>query len=182
MKRALLIVDVQNDYFPGGKMELHNSLAASRNIKEVLAYCRGNALPVIHVQHIAARPGATFFLPGTPGAEFHEDVTPNDGEKIFMKHYPNSFRETGLHEYLTAQQITSLIIVGMMTHMCIDTTVRAAFDLGYECLVVEDCCATKTLKFHDKEISAEDVHVAFLAALNRVFAKVITTQELTAQP
>ncbi|GAK53271.1 isochorismatase hydrolase [Candidatus Moduliflexus flocculans] len=182
MKRALLIVDVQNDYFPGGKMELHNSLAASRNINEVLADCRGNSLPVIHVQHIATRPGATFFLPGTPGAEFHENVMPTADEKIFVKHYPNSFRETGLHEHLAEQQITSLIIVGMMTHMCIDTTVRAAFDLGYECLVVEDCCATKTLKFHDKEISAEDVHVAFLAALNRVFAKVITTQELAAQP
>jgi len=180
MKRALLIVDVQNDYFPGGNMELHNSLAASRNIKDVLAYCRGNAWPVIHVQHIAARPGATFFLPGTPGVEFHDDVTPNAGEKIFVKHYPNSFRETGLHDYLAEQQITSLIIVGMMTHMCIDTTVRAACDLGYECLVVGDCCATKTLKFGDKDIPAEDVHAAFLAALHGVFAKVVTTQELTA--
>ena len=181
MKRALLIVDVQNDYFPGGNMELHNSLAASRNIKEVLTYCRGNSLPVIHVQHVAARPGATFFLPETPGVEFHNDVTPNAGEKIFVKHTPNSFRETGLHEYLAAQQITSLIIVGMMTHMCIDTTVRAAFDFGYECLVVGDCCATRALKFGDKDIPAEDVHAAFLAALHGMFAKVVTTQELTAQ-
>ncbi len=181
MKRALLIVDVQNDYFPGGKMELHNSLAASRNIKDVLAYCRGNSLPVIHVQHIADRPGATFFLPETPGVEFHKDVTPNAGEKIFVKHVPNSFRETGLHEYLAAQQITSLIIVGMMTHMCIDTTVRAAADLGYECVVVGDCCATRALKFGDKDIPAEDVHAAFLAALHGVFAKVVTTQELDAQ-
>jgi nicotinamidase-related amidase len=66
----------------------------------------------------------------------------------------------------------------MMTHMCVDTTVRAAYDLGYECIVAGDCCATKSLSFHDTIISAENVQYSFLAALNGVFSQVLTYQKV----
>ena len=181
MKRVLLLIDIQNDYFPGGAMELAGSLAAAEKAGHLLQAFREKGLPVLHVQHISTRPGASFFLPGTSGVQIHESVAPRLGEPIFQKNYPNSFRDTPLLAYLQEHHISQLVVAGMMTHMCIDTTVRAAFDFGYECLVVGDCCATRALKFGDKDIPAEDVHAAFLAALHGMFAKVVTTQELTAQ-
>ena len=101
------------------------------------------------------------------------NVKPEENEKIIIKNYPNSFRNTGLDEYLKKNGISKLVITGMMTHMCIDATVRAAYDLGYECIVVEECCATKELSINNKKASAEDVQNAFLASLNGLFSKVI---------
>lgn len=178
MKTALLIIDVQNDYFPGGSMELYNSPAAGIRIKELLKHFREWSLPVVHVQHVSARQGATFFLPGTPGVEFHDCVKPAPGEKIMVKNYPNSFRNTGLDDYLKSNDVSRLVVTGMMTHMCVDTTVRAAFDLGYECIVAGDCCATRALKINDTEVSAENVQNSFLAALNGIFSKVVDMDEV----
>ncbi len=179
MKTALLIVDVQNDYFPNGKMELYESEKACLKIKELLEDCRDKSIPIIHIQHISVRPGSVFFLPDTSGVEIHNNVKPKAGEKIFIKNFPNSFRNTNLDNYLKENGITKLIITGMMTHICIDTTVRAAFDLGYECIVVGDCCATKSLSFQNNIVSAENMQNAFLAALNGIFAKVIKKEEIS---
>ncbi len=178
MKTALLIIDVQNDYFTNGRMELNNSFDASVKIKELIDSFRKKLMPVVHVQHISTKPGATFFLPDTPGVEFHENVKPVTGEKVVIKNYPNSFRNTDLDDYLKANNISKLVITGMMTHMCVDTTVRAAFDLGYDCYVVGDCCATRSLKIYDTEISSENVQNSFLAALNGVFSKVIKKDDV----
>jgi nicotinamidase-related amidase len=178
MKTALMIIDVQNDYFPGGKMELENSLDAAMKIKDLLKHFRDKGIPVIHIQHISIKPGAAFFLPETHGAEFHDNVKPLDGEKIIIKNYPNSFRNTGLHEYLKEKEISRLVIAGMMTHMCVDTTVRAAFDLGFECITAGDCCATRTLKYGNNIISAADVQNSFLAALNGTFSRVLPKDEI----
>jgi nicotinamidase-related amidase len=177
MRTALLVIDVQNDYFPKGNMEVENSLTTSLKIKGLLRHFREKTLPVVHVQHIAIRPDATFLRPNTSGSAFHENVRPHNGEKIVIKNYPNSFRNTELHSYLQSKNIARLIIVGMMTHMCIDSTVRAAFDLGYECIVLSDCCATRSLKIHGNEVPAIDVQYSFLAALNGVFAKVLRDEE-----
>jgi len=178
MKTALLIIDVQNDYFPGGKMELNNALDASVKIKSLLEHFRSKSMPVIHVQHISDRPGSTFFLPRTSGVEIHGNVKPKSEEKVIVKHFPNSFRETELNDYLKKNNISKLVIVGMMTHMCVDTTVRAAFDSGYDCIVAGDCCATRNLSINDKKIAAEDVQNSFLAALNGIFAKVLKKDEV----
>jgi nicotinamidase-related amidase len=141
---------------------------------------RQKSLPIIHIQHIFTRPGAKFFLPGTPGALIHTSVAPLDGETVFQKHYPNSFRETPLLEHLRQGQITQLVIAGMMTHMCIDTTTRAAADLGFECRLAHDACATKALAFGGVTVPAEQVHTAFLAALNGSFARVLSVAEVCA--
>jgi nicotinamidase-related amidase len=178
MSTALLIVDIQNDYFPGGAMEVVGAAAAANQAARLLAAFRERAWPVIHVQHIAARAGATFFLPDTVGAEIHESVLPLPDERIFQKHFPNSFRETPLLEHLREKSISRLVIVGMMTHMCIDTTTRAAADLGLACLVAHDACATRDLSFNGVQVSAENVQSAYLAALSGVFAKVLSAEEL----
>lgn len=180
MKKALLIIDIQNDYFPGGAMENVGATQAGNHAKELLTVFRQKSLPVIHIQHIVARPGATFFLPGTKGADIHESVLPLPGEPVFQKNFPNAFRKTPLLEYLQGNKIESLVIAGMMTHMCIDTSTRAATDLGFSCLLAHDACATRALSFGGTTVPAESVHTTFLAALNGLFAKVQSTRELCA--
>ena len=182
MNQALLLVDIQNDYFPGGAMELAGSPAAGANAGKLLRTFRERNLPIVHIQHISTRQGATFFLPNTNGVQLHESVAPNAGEPVFQKNYPNSFRETPLLEYLRSHQITQLVIAGMMTQMCIDTTTRAAVDLGFQCTLASDACATRNLSFGGITVSAENVQIAFLAALNGLFAKVLSVGELCKDP
>ncbi len=180
MKPALLLVDIQRDYFPQGRMEVDGADEASRMAGRLLAAFREKGFPVLHVQHIAARKGATFLLPGTEGIEFHENVKPLAGERVITKHYPNSFRGTDLREQLLALDVRDLVICGMMSHMCIDATTRAAFDNGYSCFVAHDACATRNLLFGGSEIPAAHVHGSFMAALGAVYAKVSTSADIIA--
>jgi nicotinamidase-related amidase len=180
MKKALVIVDIQNDYFPGGKMELHNSEAAAQRAGALLAHFRGRGLPVIHVQHVSIRPGSTFFLPDTEGVRIHASVAPTANETVFRKHFPNAFRETALLDHLRKHEIDNLVIAGMMTHMCVDATTRAAADLGFTCSLAGDACATRALSFDGTTVPADHVHCSFLAALNWGYAAVRTASELAA--
>jgi nicotinamidase-related amidase len=181
MNQALLLIDIQNDYFPGGAMELVGSQEAGQKAGRLLQVFRQNSLPVIHVQHIATREGATFFLPNTPGITIHESVAPLPDEQVMRKHFPNSFRETPLLEHLQRWQVTQLVMVGMMTHMCIDTTTRAAADLGFQCQLAHDACATKDLSFGGITVPAQQVQAAFLAALDGPFAKVLSVDDACAR-
>ncbi len=169
---ALVIIDIQNDYFPGGKMELAGADAAGANAGRLLARCRKLGKPVFHIQHLSVRPGATFFLPDTPGVEIHPSVAPQAGETVIRKHFPNAFRDTPLEEELRRINARHLLVVGMMTQMCIDTSVRAGRDLGYEITLAHDACATRNQKFGDQEVPAAQVQAAFMAALNGSFANV----------
>jgi nicotinamidase-related amidase len=178
MKTALILVDIQNDYFPNGKMELEGSMEAGLKAQKLLAYFRREHLGIVHIQHISVRPGGTFFLPGTAGANINALVSPREGEAVFQKNYPNSFRNTPLLDFLKGDQVERLIIGGMMTHMCIDATTRAAFDHGFECWVARDACATRALTFLDRTIPAGEVHLSFLAALQAGYAKVPTVDEI----
>jgi nicotinamidase-related amidase len=175
--KALLVVDIQNDYFPGGAMTLVGSPAAAQRAGELLQSFRESGRPVIHIQHIARNAGATFFLPDTFGAEIHTIVAPLPGEALFQKHYPNSFRETSLLEHLRTNGIEELVIAGMMTHMCIDTTTRAAADLGFRCTLVADACATKDLTFNGRTVNAGEVQTSYLAALDGTFATVVNVRD-----
>ena len=174
--KALLIIDVQNDYFEGGKSELYNSKVALQNIEKVLMIFRQRNLPVIHVQHINNREGATFFLPNTDGVLIHKNITPLESEYIVTKHAPNSFFETNLLDIMKENNINDLVICGMMSHMCIDTTTRACKDFGIKVTLLNDACATKNLSFNGEIIPAETVHNTFMASLNGMFANVIETQ------
>jgi nicotinamidase-related amidase len=178
MTQALLLIDLQNDYFPGGAMELVGSPEAGLQAEVLLQAFRRAGRPIVHIQHLAARPGATFFLPGTPGAEIYAGVAPLPGEAVFQKHFPNSFRETSLLAHLRGLGITQLLTAGMMTHMCIDTTVRAAFDLGFQCQLAGDACATRDLTRRGSVVPAAQVQTAFLAALDGTFAAVLSAKEL----
>jgi nicotinamidase-related amidase len=178
MNFGLILVDLQNDYFPGGNMELVGIEDATANAQILLNEFRKTKSPIIHIQHISARPGSTFFLPETYGAKINKIVTPIDDEIVVVKNFPNSFRGTALLEILEREKIDTLVICGAMSHMCIDATTRAAFDLGFNCIVAEDACATKDLIFKGKTIKASDVHASFMAALSVPYAKVISTIEI----
>lgn len=171
MTQALIIVDIQKDYFPGGAMELVGSDDAAAVAAEIKADFRAKGLPVVMVQHVAKSASATFFLPGTEGVEIHSSVAVVTDDHLVVKHYPNSFRETNLLKLLSSMQVNELTIVGMMTHMCIDTTVRAANDLGFKVTVYADACSTRDLTF-ERTVSAADVQAAYLAALDGSFAEV----------
>jgi nicotinamidase-related amidase len=180
MTTGLLLVDLQNDYFPGGRMELIGIQEAAANAQRLLNRYREKQWPIVHVQHLAVRPGSGFFLPGTEGADIHAMLVPRAGEEVIQKHYPNSFRETLLQEVIENKAISQLVICGAMSHMCIDATTRAAFDLGFDCTVAEDACATRDLSFGGRTIPAADVHGAFMAALASPYARVMLTRSIVA--
>jgi len=180
MTTALVLIDLQNDYFPGGTMELVGAEEAVMQARALLEAFRERALPVFHIQHIAKRTGATFFLPGTKGANIHGAVEPAAEEAIITKHFPSSFRETTLLESLRGVGAARLVMAGMMTHMCVDTTVRAAADLGFDCLLAQDGCATRALQFAGHQVDAPQVQLAYVAALNGAFANVQSAQTIAA--
>jgi nicotinamidase-related amidase len=180
MNTALIIIDIQQDYFPGGKMELEGPTEASLRAAELLSFFRERALPLVHMQHISLHPGATFFLPDTPGVEIHPSVQPLPGEVVIRKNFPNSFRSTPLLDQLTEWSVRHVVIAGMMTHMCVDATVRAAFDHGFRCSVAHDACATRALSFGNVVVPAAHVQAAFMAALNAVYAQAASTADILA--
>jgi len=180
MTTGLLLVDIQNDYFPGGKMELAQPEQAARNAASLLNAFREKGRPVFHVRHSSVGAGATFFLPGTAGAEIHTSVQPIGGEEVIEKNFPNSFRETALEGIIRQAGVTDLVICGAMSHMCIDATTRAAADLGFACTAVQDACATRDLEFAGRKIAAAQVHGASMAALGGAYARVVSTADFMA--
>lgn len=180
MTTALLIIDIQNDYFAEGSNALSGSDEAANNARLILEDFRYRGLPIIHIQHLAIRPTATFLRPGTIGADIHVEVRPLDSEQVIFKHYPNSFRETNLLESLRSMGVSKLVICGMMTHMCVDATTRAAKDFGFDCTVIGDACATKDLEINGQQVNAADVQTSFLAALSPFYSTICTTMDFLA--
>ncbi len=178
MEGCLLVVDLQNDYFSGGKMELSGIGEATQNASRLLTTFREAALPIIHVRHLSTRPDANFFLPDTHGAEIYAAVAPLTDETVIEKNFPNAFLKTDLQKRLNQLGPQPLNICGAMSHMCIDATTRAAADLGFQCTVAEDACATRDLIFKDTSIPAAQVHAAFMAALSSGYARMVTTDEI----
>ena len=178
MSRALVIIDIQNDYFKGGEFELVGAQEAASNAKILLEKFRERNLPIFHIQHISIKQGATFFLPDTNGVKIYDKLTPKEGENVVIKHFPDSFLQTDLQSMLEYANVKDLVICGMMSHMCIDTTVRSAKAKNYDIILVHDACATRNLEFNGENLDAKDIHNAFMASLNGAFAKVVSTNEI----
>ncbi|HFG9509790.1 TPA: cysteine hydrolase family protein [Clostridioides difficile] len=177
MSIVLILIDIQNDYFKNGKCELFQSEETAENAKKILLFFRKNNLPVIHIQHISTDKTASFFLPNTHGSEINKIVFPLDNEEIIIKHTPDSFFETDLQSILEKKNITNLVICGMMSHMCIDTSVRTAKKLRYDITLISDACTTKNLSWNNIEINANTVHQVFMASLQNSFADVKNTDK-----
>jgi nicotinamidase-related amidase len=164
-KTALLLIDIQDFYFPGGKSALVEPEKAATNAAKLLDYFRNKKMLVIHVRHNAE-----------PGGKINDIVKPLADEKIFSKSTVNCFVGTDLLNFLKTNRTDTLVICGMQTHMCVEAATRAAGDLGFKCILVHDACATKDLTFGKKVIKAEDVHYSVLATL-KSYAKVESTEE-----
>ncbi|WP_323784016.1 cysteine hydrolase family protein [Leisingera sp.] len=178
---ALLLIDIQNDYFPsfeGSKMALPHMDAASGRAASLLATARQTGVRVIHVKHVMAPDAARFFLPGTAGGEIHDSVAPKAAETVVEKARPNSFAGTNLEALLREAQIEHLVICGAMSQMCVDATVRAGVDLGFEVSVAHDACAAANVAHNGVNVSSELVHAAIMAPLAASYADVRLASEI----
>jgi nicotinamidase-related amidase len=179
MSRALVIIDIQRDYFAGGAHPLVGPEAAAANAKRLLEAFRDRGEPIVHLQHVWDAPEATFLRPGTDGVEIHEDVAPEEGETVLTKAQPNGFVGTALERELRGHGVEEIVVAGMMSSMCVDATVRAAVDLGFTATVVHDACAAPDLEFAGETIPGATVHGAFMAALGSGYARLAGADELT---
>ncbi|WP_027896596.1 cysteine hydrolase family protein [Zestomonas thermotolerans] len=179
-KRALILIDIQNDYFGTGKWPLHGMDAAAANAAKILAAARAAGDKVIHVRHEFESAEAPFFTPNSAGAQIHPSVQPQAGEAVVLKHRVNAFRDTELKALLEAEGIEQITLVGAMSHMCIDAAARASADFGYATTVIHDACATRDQEFLGRRIPAEQVHAAYMAALAFAYAQVVSTEEYLA--
>lgn len=175
-KTALVLIDIQNDYFDGGKWPVDKMQAVSVNAARLLQHARQQGHEIIHIRHEIPSDEAPFFQPGTTGAETHAAVAPLEGETVILKHKANSFHDTPLREELESRGVTKLVICGAMSQMCVDATTRAASDFGYEVTVVEDACGAKETTFNGIEVPASQVHAAFMAPLAMSYASVISSE------
>ncbi|MBV6826005.1 cysteine hydrolase family protein [Pseudomonas sp. PD9R] len=178
---ALIVVDIQNDYFSGGKWELEGVDAAADNAARLIGAARERGDTVIHIRHETLAPNAPFFVPGTEGAQLHEKARNLADELVIVKHFMNPYRETQLREVLEHQGIKRVVVVGNMSHMCIDAVTRASDDFGYATTVIHDACATHDLAFNQVKVPAAMVHATFMAALQFGYAKVLSADEYLAQ-
>ncbi|WP_269933098.1 cysteine hydrolase family protein [Aminobacter sp. HY435] len=174
-KRAVIAIDIQNEYFPGCRMPLVGIEQATENAARVIEAARAKGDAVIHVRHLSKAADAPIFAPGTAGIEINAAVQPADGEKVITKNYVNSFRETDLKATLDAKGIEEVVIVGAMSHMCVEGASRAAADFGYKTTVVHDACATRDLEFNGQTVAAAQVHDAVMASLAFGYAEVTDT-------
>ena len=162
---ALLVIDIQDFYFPGGKLPLVNPEAASENAAKLIRMFRENNLPIIQIQHAG-------------GAPIHENVRPVNGDKLITKKEANSFNGTDLLSYLNSLRVKRLFICGMQTQMCVEATTRAAYDLGFNCIVVEDACATRNLMYGRRTIFAIDVQSCALAIMGGYYARIVKLEDI----
>ncbi|UVL63424.1 cysteine hydrolase [Pseudomonas sp. B21-032] len=175
-KQALIVIDIQNDYFPGGKWTLDGADAAADNAASILEAARARGDLVVHVRHEFESEDAPFFTPGSQGAQIHPKAANRAGEPVLLKHKVNSFLGTGLKQLLDEQNVSKVTVIGSMSHMCIDAVSRAAADYGYGVTVVHDACATRALEFNGITVPAAQVHAAFMASLAFAYAQVISTE------
>jgi nicotinamidase-related amidase len=179
-KQALIVVDIQNDYFPQGKWPLVSADAAADNAARLIEAFRDAGDSVVHIRHEFTSEEAPFFTPNSEGAKLHPKVLNRADEPVVLKHFVNSFRETELKSILDEQGIKELVVVGSMSHMCVDGITRAAADFGYTVTVIHDACATRDLEFNGVTVPAAQVHAAFMAALAFAYASVVSTNDYLA--
>ena len=170
---ALIVIDLQRDYFSDGKFALPGIERTVQRASALIALFRTHGMPVIHVRHIEKDPAVGFLLDGTPGIEIDPRVAPRGEDMLITKNYPNAFRDTTLAKIIHVLGAKELFFCGAMSNLCIDATVRAAFDMGYRCTVIEDACAACDLVFGGNVIPATLVHGAFMAALASAYGEVV---------
>lgn len=179
--KALIIIDLQNDYFDGGKFPLEGTEQAASNAARLLDEARKRGDLVVHVQHVSTEADASFFGKDTDGVEINPAVAAKPGEPVVIKHAINAFHGTDLKAILDGKSIKDVVIAGAMSHMCIEAATRAAVDFGYCATVAHDAVATRALEFNGVTVPASEVHAASMAALAFGYAEVASTADILAR-
>ena len=177
MKRGLVVVDLQNEYLSTGKLPLSGIEAAAANASRVIAHARNTDIPVFHIRHEAGSDDAGIFIKGSDGAQIQSAVAPDGKEPVIVKNHINAFRETDLKKQLDAFNIQEIVVIGAMSHMCVDALVRAAVDMGYPVTVLHDACATLDLSFGGVTVPAAHTHAAMMAAFEFGYATVKSVED-----
>lgn len=176
MKRALLVIDVQNEYF-SGKLPITYPADSLNNILTAMDSANKHEIPVVLVQHSASQKDATTFNKGTAEWELHPKVTAQKYDYLIEKNLPGSFTGTNLESWLREKEIDTVVIAGYMTQMCCDTTARQAFHLGFSVEFLSDATGTLSVSNQGGKVSAEELHKAILVTQAMRFSKVMTTNE-----
>ena len=175
---ALVVIDFQLEYFNGGRLPIPDGLAAMAKAKQLIAFADAHGMPVFHVQHVGPAGGPLFAQDGERVA-FHPDILPAPHHRVVQKTTTSSFASTNLHEQLREGKIRTLIISGLMTHMCVSTAARDAKPLGYQVLVAGDACATRDIDAWDGGVVGHaELHRAALTEVSDSFAEVLTTERI----
>ncbi len=175
MKRALLVIDVQNEYFTG-KLPVTHPADSLENVFQAMDAAQRRGVPVAVIQHAAKAAQSPVFQKGSPGWELHAEISRRPRSVLIEKNWPDAFTETQLQSWLKNNGIDTVTVSGYMTQMCCDTTARRAFHLGYAVEFLAD--ATGTLAFSNEAgtVTAEELHRAILVTQTR-FSKVMKTQD-----
>lgn len=169
-KTALLIIDVQEFYFPDGFNPLFEPEIASQNAAIMLEHFRSNNNLVVHIKHATEKDSL-----------IHKNVQPENGERVIKKSNINSYQDTDLLAFLKDNKINQVVICGMMTHVCVEAAARASADFGFDVIVIDDACATRDVIFNDDTVKATDVHNSTLGTINKYYGQVMTVKEYTSQ-
>ena len=174
-KRALIVIDVQYDYFSGGAWALPASEQALPNIVRRINLARERGELVVFIQHLLPE-GAPVFAQGTKGSLLHDDLNVQPEDAVLHKTHPSSFQDTDLQAFLSRHSIEEVDICGFMTQMCCDTTTREAYSRGYKVRFFSDATAARDLESNGETIPHNIVHQAELVTLAR-FATILAVQD-----
>lgn len=175
---ALLVIDVQWDYW---KLKLPQVPPASLlfKLKTLIHFCRSRKIKVVYIKHISHSSRSIFFQEETEGAEIMEEIKPLEEETVITKHTPGAFFNTNLHEMLREKEIENLILTGMRTEHCCDTTTREAHALGYRNYFISDCTATfDIVEKNGDVIPREEIQRMTQSILDNGFATVMNSEAL----
>ncbi|MGE5453802.1 MAG: cysteine hydrolase family protein [Methylocystaceae bacterium] len=173
-KRALLVIDVQNEYF-SGKLPISYPVGSLDNIKLLMQNAHKRGLPIILVQHTSPQPDANTFVRNSDGWKLHPDILLLPFDCIIEKNLPGSFTDTNLGTCLKEMEVDTVVICGYMSQMCCDTTARQAMHLGYHVEYIADATGTLDIKNYAGQIKAEDLHHAVLITQAMRFSQVMNT-------
>ena len=178
-KTALILIDLQMDYFTPDKLLIPDGERVIDRAVQLRDWATGLGMVVVHIQQLS-NPASPIFAAGSAGVAIHPRLTPREGETVIPKSLPSGFDRTELHEFLHARGITTLVLAGLMTHMCVETTARAALPLGYVVIIAADACASRDLPAYDGHgiVPHQEVHRNALTALADRFADIMPTETI----